>query len=73
MNEKMKLAAVNEIIGDFFEFGDEEESTERKLGKAEGTLNAIFSVINLVYKDESAPVINQVYEQIDPETGGLLL
>ena len=52
MNEKMKLAAVNEIIGDFFEFGDEEESTERKLGKAEGTMNAIYSVINTELKEE---------------------
>lgn len=73
MNEKMKLAIIDQIISDFFEFGDEKDSSERKLGKAEGAMNAIYSVINTEIKDKNAPAIDQIDELIDVETGERIL
>lgn len=73
MNEKMKLAIINEIVGDFIEFGNEEDSTERKLGRAEGTLDAINAVVGVSFEEKDAPAIDCADDQIDPETGGLLL
>ena len=73
MNEKIKLALIDQIVSDFFEFGEEKDSSERKLGKAEGAMSAIYSVINTEIKDENALCADGMDEQIDPETGGLLL
>lgn len=73
MNEKIKLALIDQIVSDFFEFGEEKDSSDRKLGKAEGAMNAIYSVINTEIKDKNAPAIDQIDELIDPETGERIL
>lgn len=48
----MKLAVIDQIICDFYECSDEKQSTDRKLGNAEGALGAIFSVINVEYENK---------------------